>query len=489
MAVINFKIVFKTIGFILILLGTFMLLPIAFGLYYKEHDCVIAFAISVIICYVFGFSSFFFIKGKKKFAKREGYLIVSLSWFVMVLFSTIPYLLALDINFANAFFESSSGLTTTGATIFDDVESLPKTILVWRSISQWLGGMGIVVFTVAIFPILGIGGEELFFAEAPGPTNQKLKPRIQDVAKRLWFLYLWLTLILFLLLFLACGISFFDAINHAFTIIATGGFSTKTASIGHFKNPLMDYITIIFVIISSLNYSLLYFFIKGKFKRVFSNSELKFFLSFLVITILISTTALYFNSTYSLEEAFRHMTFSVVSVVTTTGFITTDYTFWGNPSSIFFFILFFIGGCAGSTTGGIKIVRHMVFIKNGLLEFKRILHPRAFIRLKVDGQLISGTTITHILVFLLFYFLTFIFGSIVMSFFMDGFEQPLISSFAATATCLGNIGISIADFRPSNTFAPLSDFPKIFLGLIMIIGRLEIFTVLILFTSYFWKNN
>jgi len=486
---INFKIVFRTIGFILILLGTFMWLPLAFGIYYQEKDCTIAFLISALICYAIGFPSFYFIKGKNKFAKREGYLIVSLSWFAMVLFSTIPYLLSLDINFANAFFESSSGLTTTGATIFNDVEALPKSILIWRSLSQWIGGMGIIVFTVAIFPILGIGGEELFFAEAPGPTNQKLKPRIQDVAKRLWFIYLALTLILFLLLFYACGITSFDAINHAFTIIATGGFSTKTASIGHFQNPLMDYITIIFIIISSLNYTLLYFFYKGKFKRVFSNNELQFFLGFLAITILISTTILYFNSTYSLEEAFRHNAFSVVSVVTTTGFITTDYTLWGNPASIFFFILFFIGGCAGSTTGGIKIIRHMVFIKNGLLEFKRILHPRAFIRLKIDGQLVSGATITHILVFLLFYFITFIIGSVVMSFFMDGFEQPLISSLAATATCLGNVGISIADFRPSNTFAPLSDFPKVFLGIIMIIGRLEIFTVLILFTSYFWKNN
>lgn len=487
---INFKIVFRTIGFILILLGTFMWLPVAFALFYKESQCALAFFNSILICYACGFPLAMFFKGKNKFGKREGYLIVSLSWFAMVLFGTIPFLLSdLDINFANAFFESSSGLTTTGATIFNDLDSLPRSILIWRSLSQWVGAMGIIVFTVAIFPMLGIGGVELFVAEAPGPTNQKLKPRIQDVARRLWFIYLALTLILFLLLFFACRIPSFDAINHAFTIIATGGFSTKSGSIGHFNNPLMDYITIIFMLISSINYSLLYFFYKGKFKRVFSNNELQFFFGFLAITIFISTTILFLNSDYSFEEAFRHNTFSVVSVVTTTGFITTDYTYWGHSASIFFFILFFIGGCAGSTTGGIKIVRHMVFIKNGLLEFKRILHPKAFIRLKLDGQLISGATITHILVFLLFYFITFIIGSIVMSFFMDGFEQPLISSLAATATCLGNVGISIADFRPTNTFAPLSDFPKVFLGIIMIIGRLEIFTVLILFTSYFWKNN
>lgn len=486
---INFKIVVKTIGFIIVLLGTFLWLPLAFSVYYQE-DCYLGFLLSIGICYLFGLPCFLLIKGENKLAKREGYLIVTLSWIMMCLFGSLPYLLAgLDINFANAIFESTSGLTTTGATIFDDVESLPRSLLIWRSLSQWIGAMGIIVFTVAIFPILGIGGVELFVAEAPGPTAQKLHPRIKEVAKRLWYIYLGITLVVFILFIGICNLSSFDAINHAFTTAATGGFSTKNASIGHFNNPLLEYIIILFMFIGSLNYTLLYFFLKGKFKRALSSDELQFYLGLMLAILLISTTILYFHSDFSFEEAFRSNLFSVVSAVTTTGYLTTDYTTWGHPASVFFFILFFIGGCAGSTSGGIKIIRHMVFIKNGLYEFKRILHPKAFIRLKLDNHLVSGATLTHILVFILFYFITFFIGSIVMSFFMQDFSQPLISSFAATATCIGNVGISIADFGPSHTFAPLANFPKVFLSVIMIIGRLEIFTVLILFTSYFWKQH
>jgi len=444
----------------------------------------------MLLCFLIGGPLTLLKTEDRQLKKREGYLIVSMGWLALCIFGALPYLLSgIDINFANAFFESSSGFTTTGATIFDNIESLPESILIWRSLSQWIGAMGIIVFTVAIFPILGIGGVELFTAETPGPSNQKLHPRIAGVAKRLWIIYLGLTVLVYLLLTFIGGMTPFDGINHAFTTMATGGYSTKDTSIAYFNNPTIEYIIMIFIFISGTNYTILYFLFKGRLKTAWASEEFRFYVKLIPLIFIAGSAALYFTSDYGLEESFRYFSFNAISIITTTGYVTADYTSWGGGFVMIFLCFIFMGACAGSTSGGIKMIRHLVFIKNGLLEFKRILHPRAYIRLKLDGQIVKGNVMTQILVFLLFYILLFISATFVMTTQTQDFSRPFITSVGAAASCLSNVGPAIGEVGPVDTFAKLNDFSKVFLSILMIIGRLEIFTILILFTPYFWKNN
>lgn len=422
--------------------------------------------------------------------KREGYLIVSVGWLVLCIFGTLPYLLCdVGISFPNAFFESTSGFTTTGATILDDIESMPESILIWRSLSQWIGGMGIIVFTVALFPILGIGGVELFTAETPGPSNQKLHPRIAGVAKRLWMIYIGLTTLVFLLLTYVGGMTPFDGINHAFTTMATGGYSTRDASITYYNSPTIEYIIMIFIFLSGTNYTILYYLFKGRVKTAWQSEEFRFYAKLIPFIFLTGSTYLYFTSDYSIEESFRYFSFNAISLITTTGYVTADYTSWGGGFVMIFLCFIFMGACAGSTSGGIKMIRHLVFIKNGLLEFKRMLHPRAYIRMKLDGQIVKGNVMTQILVFLLFYIILFVFATLVMTTQTQDLAKPFVTSVGAAASCLSNVGPAIGEVGPVDTFNKLNDFSKVFLSILMIIGRLEIFTILILITPYFWKNN
>ena len=486
---INFKIVAKTVGVILVFVGAFNFIPILYSLYYSD-DNYLSFLFSALICLAVGTPLALLKTVDRQLRKREGYLIVAIGWLGLCLFGALPYLFSgVNINFANAFFESTSGFTTTGSTIFDDIESLPESILIWRSLSQWIGAMGIIVFTVAIFPILGIGGVELFTAETPGPSNQKLHPRIAGVAKRLWLIYLGLTVLCFILLKFLGGMTPFDAINHTFTTMATGGYSTKDASIGYFNSPLIEYIIMMFIFISGTNYTILYYLFKGRWKNAWASEEFRFYLKLIPFIFLCGTVCLYFTSDYGIEESFRYFSFNALSIITTTGYVTADYTSWGPGFVIIFLCLIFMGACAGSTSGGIKMIRHLVFIKNGLLEFKRILHPRAIIRLKLDGQIVKGGVMMQILVFLLFYIILFIVATFVMSTQTQGLDQPFITAIGAAASCLSNVGPAIGDVGPVDTFAKLNDFSKVFLSVLMIIGRLELFTILILFTTFFWRNN
>jgi trk system potassium uptake protein TrkH len=313
-------------------------------------------------------------RGTTQISKREGYLIVALGWLSMVIFGALPYLLTGTLDTAyDALFESSSGFTTTGATVFRDVEILPNGILFWRSLTQWIGGMGIIVLTVAIFPLLGIGGIELFVAESPGPTSDKIHPRIKVTARRLWLLYLGLTAILIVILRLL-GMNMFDAFNHGFTTMATGGFSTKNASLG-FYSPMIQWVVIVFMFLAGTNYTVIYFGITGRLKKVWYSEEFRLYVSLVTIFALSVSLAIFCEGGIGFGKAVRDALFQVVSVITTTGFVTADYTTWGSGVAMFFFALLFCGACAGSTSGGIKIVRHLVFLKNSVLEFKRLLHP------------------------------------------------------------------------------------------------------------------
>lgn len=487
---INSGIVINVISALLVLLGGFMLAALPFSFYYGEGDSLPIFLASLTTISVGAVGWFFSRNSKKKIAKREGYLIVAGGWFVISIFCSLPYLFCDAIpNFTNAVFESVSGLTTTGASVLNDIEAVPKGILFWRSLTQWLGGMGIIVLTVAIFPLLGIGGVELFVAEAPGPTSDKIHPKIKETAKRLWFIYVGLTGLLTVLLFFA-GMTGYDAINHGLTTMATGGFSTKNASIAYYDNmPLIQYLITLFMLFAGINYTIIFFSLTGQFKKVWKSDEFKTYVSLVFILIILVTWGVFSVTDLSFEKSFRDAAFQVLSIVTTTGFVSADYTAWSPPLTLVFFILLFAGASAGSTSGGIKVIRHLVFFKNSFLELKRLLHPKAIIRTKVDGKLVQPRILTHILVFLLLYLMLFLIGSFVMAFILADFEQPLLTSIGAVATSLGNVGPSIGELGPVDNFYKVPIVGKWVLILLMLLGRLELFTVVIIFTPYFWRQN
>ncbi len=485
---INTGIVANVIGVILIVLGAFMLTSLGFSFYFNSPDslAITGAAFTSIVC---GAVIWYLTRNsRKQIGKREGYLIVALSWVTISLFSSLPYLFSQAVpGFTEAIFEAVSGLTTTGATILNDIESVPKGILFWRSLTQWLGGMGIIVLTVAIFPLLGIGGVELFVAEAPGPTSDKIHPRIKETAKRLWMIYVGLTFLLMTILFMS-GMTFYDAINHALTTMATGGFSTKNASMAHFNTPGIQYTIAFFMFLAGTNYTIIYFSLNRKFKKVWNSDEFKTYLIIIATLTLLVTTVVHNVTDQGFEKSFRDAIFQILSIITTTGYVSADYTSWTPSLTLLFFLLLFVGACAGSTSGGIKIIRHLVFFKNIFLEFKRLLHPRAVIRIKVDQQLVRGKILTHILVFLLLYLAIFVISSLIMTIIFSDFEQPLITALGAVATSLGNVGPAIGGLGPLDNFAEVPGVGKWFLVWLMLIGRLEIFTILILFTPYFWRD-
>ena len=481
----NLQPVSNVIGALLSLLGLVMIiLGLAFML--DHNGTVWAFGKAGIITLICGASLYFTRFGTKKdVGKREGYLIVALAWTVMVLFGALPYYFeGTTESIASMIFESASGFTTTGATIFDNIQGLPNSILLWRSLTQWLGGMGIIVLTVALLPLLGIGGIQLFMAEAPGPTSDKIHPRIQGTAKRLWFIYVGLTVLLIGILFLE-GMSAFDALNHGLTTMATGGFSTKNASIAYFDSPLIEYTIALFMLIAGTNYAMLYFGIRGKFKQVSQNDEFRFYLVIVGIFAFLLTAGYIHKTNLDLEESFRTGLFHVISLITTTGFITSDYSIISPFVTSICFMMLFFGASAGSTSGGIKLIRHLVFVKNSFMEFKRLLHPRAIVRVKLNKQLVPGRIMTHILVFLLMYLGVFVVGTIMIS----TLDMDFLSAAGAVATCLGNVGPGIGTVGPVNNFAHVSGLAQLILSVIMIMGRLELFTIIILFTPFFWRNN
>ncbi|MFO7825542.1 MAG: potassium transporter TrkG [Cyclobacterium sp.] len=482
---IHYKAILKVMGGLMMLLGVLMFPSIAFSYYYRSGDQITLIG-SALICLAVGGTFFFsFAKQDQNIRKREGYMIVAMSWIIMSVFGMMPYIFSGSIPVvSDAIFETVSGFTTTGASILTDIERLPAGILLWRSMTQWIGGLGIIVLTVAIFPLLGIGGIELFVAESPGPTSDKVHPRIRETAKRLWFIYAGLTVVLVLLYYVE-GMSFFDAMNHALTTMSTGGFSTKNASMAYFDSPLIQYTAILFMFLAGTNFTLLYFAFKGRFKRIWGSDEFRAYLISLILLVVGIAGAIYYLLPGNVEEIFREAMFQVVSLITTTGYVTADYTAYSNGLTIIFFMMLFMGACAGSTSGGIKFIRHLSFVKNSTLEFKRIVHPRAVVPLKINGERVTGKVITHIMNFLLLYLMIFVLGSIVMS--IAGYD--MITSFGAVATSLGNVGPAIGRVGPVDNFAFFSPFAKLFLSFLMLLGRLELFTILVLFTPYFWRAN
>jgi len=495
---LNYKIIFHFLGLLLLFNGGFMLLSALISLIYKDGVTFKIFLAGIVTLIVGVIVMVFTKKHNKEMNKREGYIVVSFGWIIMSLSGTLPYVFTESIpNFTNAFFETMSGYTTTGASILNDIEAVPKGVLFWRSLTHWIGGMGIIVLAIAILPLLGIGGMQLFAAEAPGPSADKLHPRITDTAKRLWLIYFGYTAAETLLLKVA-GMSFFDAINHALCTLSTGGFSTKNASVAYWNGePIIQYIIILFMFLAGTNFVLSYFAFKGKVQKIIHDEEFKLYFKFVAIFTLIAAFIIYFRADVSMssithpmvwgegESAFRHALFQVLAIITTTGFVTADYTLWTPFLMVFFFGLMFLGGSAGSTSGGVKVVRQLILIKNGFLEFKRTLHPSAILPVRYNKRAISGDIVFNILAFFILYMLSFIIGALGFSMMEIDFK----SAIGLAASTLGNVGPALGDFGPVNNYAPLPAIGKWWASFLMLIGRLELFTVLILFTPFFWRNR
>ncbi|MDD4227315.1 MAG: potassium transporter TrkG [Mariniphaga sp.] len=480
----NIKIIARVLGLLLLVEGVAMLLAFAIALGYKEYDQQ-AFLFSSGMNVVLGSCLVFFTRNARRdIGKREGYIIVTSVWIVFSVFGSMPYVLSGAIpNFSDAFFETMSGFSTTGSSVLSNIESLPHGILFWRSMTQWLGGMGIIVLSLAILPVFGIGGMQLFMAEVPGPTPDRISPRIRQTAKTLWGIYMIFTVAEMLLLWLA-GMDLFDAICHAFTTMSSGGFSTRQASIAYWSSPAIHYIIIVFMFFAGTNFTLSWLALRGSFSRFFHDEEFKYYGFFVLLFTGLIFIGLMLSSYVGIEPAFRDALFQVVSVMTTTGFTTVDYLTWSPVLVALLFGLFFFGGSAGSTGGSIKIMRIVLLLKNSYHELRRMIHPQAVIPVKFNKQSVDVKIITNVLAFFMFYFAIFGASTIVFTLIEPDFE----SAMGAVATSLGNIGPGLGTVGPAENFMHINALGKWFLSFLMLLGRLELFTVLVLFSPSFWRE-
>ena len=479
----NLKIVIKVLGLLLLVEGIAMLFALLVAILYNGSD-IQAFLISSGIN--LGAGALILAgswNAKKDIGKREGFVIVTMVWVVFSLFGSFPYMLSGSIpGFTDAFFETISGFTTTGSSILNNIEALPHGILFWRSMTQWLGGMGIIVLSLAILPVFGIGGMQLFMAEVPGPTPDKISPRITQTAKTLWGIYMLFTLLETILLWVG-GMTLFDSVCHSFTTMATGGFSTKQASIAHWSSPFIQYVIVVFMFLAGTNFTLSYLVIKGRFTNIFKDEEFRYYTIITLVFTAIIAIGLFITTQLGVENAFRESLFQVVSIITTTGFATADYLVWTPFLTMLIFALFFFGGSAGSTGGGIKIMRIVVLAKNGYYELKRLIHPHAVIPVKFNRHSVDSKIVTNVLAFFMLYMVIFFVSSILFTL----IEPDMESSMGAVATSLGNIGPGLGSVGPAENFFHIRPLGKWFLSFLMLLGRLELFTVLVLFSPSFWK--
>jgi len=480
------SVVQRMIGVLLMLFSLTMLPPALVSWYY--HDgATIAFLLAFILIISLGFLLWLPVKKIHRALRvRDGFFIVVMFWTVLGITGALPFLLFDEhgLSLADAVFESMSGLTTTGATVITGLDILPKSILYYRQQLQWFGGMGIVVLAVAVLPMLGIGGMQLYRAETPGPIkDSKLTPRIKETAKVLWYIYVGLT-IACTLAYWAAGMSLFDAIGHAFSTIAIGGFSTHDASIGFFDSRLIEWIAVIFLILSGANFSLHYFaWHRNSLKSYWHDSEFRFYIKLLSLVTLVVTLTLYFQDIYHGGfEAFGQALFHTVSIATTAGFTTTDYSTWPAFVAILLLLSSFVGGCAGSTGGGIKVIRVLLLIKQGLREIYRLIHPRAQIPVRIGDKVLDSRTIAGVWGFFALYVASFVFMYLLLA--LSGLD--LVTAFSAVAATINNLGPGLGEV--SMNYASINEASKWVLCFSMLLGRLEIFTLLVLLVPAYWQK-
>ena len=475
---INSKMIYRIIGFLLLIETAMLLCCGAVSLFYKENDLQ-SFLISSAITTGVGILMLAIGKGaEKSLNRRDGYVIVSTAWIAFSLFGMLPYYIGGYIpSITDAFFETMSGFSSTGATIMNNIESMPHGILFWRAMTQWIGGLGIVFFTIAVLPIFGMGGIQVFAAEASGPTHDKVHPRIGVI-------YAGMTGTLIVLLVFG-GMSVFDSICHAFTTTSTGGFSTKQASIEYYHSPYIDYVISIFMFLSGINFTLLLLMFNGKIKKFIHDAELKFYFICVSFFTIFIAFWLYRTCDMGVEEAFRKSLFQVISLQTSTGFATADYMLW--PSILWgcLIVVMLIGACAGSTTGGIKCIRMVILFKVAKNEFKHILHPNAVLPVRVNKQVISPSIQSTVLAFTFLYAVIAIISILIML----GFGVGFLESIGTVVSSMGNMGPGLGTCGPAYSWSELPDAAKWLLSFLMLLGRLELFTVLLLFSSDFWKKN
>jgi trk system potassium uptake protein len=483
-AEIDLKQVFSLVGFFLIIEGTFMLLGLPFAFYYHDKYPLALFY-SFLITSGSGGIILYLARDRLRETvnKREGFLIVTSTWLAISLFGTLPFLISRAIpSFTDAFFETMSGFTTTGASILSDVEVLPKGILFWRSMTHWIGGMGIIVLSIIVLPFLGIGGMQLYAAEMPGVTKDKLHPRISGTARRLWGIYILLTFLQTGFLMLG-KMPLLDSLCHAFGTMATGGFSTKNASIGAYSGYI-HYVVIVFMFLAGTNFTIHYLALTRNFRLIRRNEEFRKYIYILAGMSIIIMLLLVWKDGMGWEKAFRESAFQVVSIVTTTGFFTSDYLVWPGTMWFFIFLLMFIGGMAGSTGGGVKVVRQLLLFKNAGKELKRAIHPQAVIPVRLNQEAVSQDIIYKVMAFFQLYILAFIFGALLLSLLGLDFTTAIGASISA----LGNIGPGLGNVGPAGNYGFIPAAGKWLLSFLMLLGRLELFTVLILITPSFWKR-
>ena len=479
---------FYIVGVLLIILGFSMLFSVGCSLIYGDGDLIpLLQSIAVTITSGLILVIFFKSKDKKDLSTHDGFAVVTLGWIAIVIFSAFPFYFSGTLDYTNSFFEAMSGLTTTGATVLGHsstllIEDVPHGILFWRSFTQFIGGMGIIVFSIAILPMLGMGGVQLFRAEVAGPVADKITPRVKQTAKLLWGIYVGFVLILCLILKIE-GMSWFDAICHSFTTIATGGFSTKNISIAAYGG-LIQWTIIIFMFLAATNFSLHYYFIaKGKFEYYKDHEFRVYFGLCIIFSILFFINIVGTNKYQTDLLSFRHSVFAAVSIITTTGFSTENFNEWPEMSKMLLFFLFFIGGSAGSTTGGMKIIRSILVVKYLFYEIRKLLHPKGVFNITIGENTIDDNVVRATLGFYLFYILIFVFTAIFLSFTGLDVETAL----TASASAIGNIGPGLGSIGPTDNWAHLTDLAKWLTSFCMLLGRLEIFTVVVLFSRSFWK--
>ena len=426
-----------------------------------------------------------FMSVKQDFRLREGVLIVVCFWVVLSLFATLPFLLTDTIpglSFSAAFFESMSGLTTTGATVLSGLDELPKSILYYRQQLQWLGGMGIIVLAVAILPLLGVGGMELYHAESSGISKDRLTPKLRQTAIALWKIYVSLTVVCALAYFLS-GMDAFDAIGHSFSTVAIGGFSTHSASIGYFNSGVIEAVAIVFMFLAGINFSL--HFVAWNNRSIidyWKDSEFKAYIVVLLVSVLIILSVLNFNNEYqSFWTALRHSAFQTISMATTTGFTSQNFSQWPNAAPVFLIMVSFIGACVGSTGGGIKVVRVLLMFRLGMKEIKQFIHPNAQINVKLNHSTIGEKTLVSVLGFFSLYTISFVLILVLLMF--TGMDQ--VSSFSATAATMNNLGPGLGEV--AQNYGSLGDASKWILSMSMLFGRLEVLTLIALFHKAFWR--
>lgn len=484
----NYRIVARTLGTMFIITSCCMIPSIIVSIYYKDDVSLSSFFLVSFIMAVIGIFLKTIPKKNDLIRLREGYLIVVLTWFLVCFFCALPYYISGAIpDFANALFESTSGVTTTGASALNDIEALPEAMLFWRGFTHWMGGLGILTMAIAILPALGISGFQMAKAEASNSNLDKTAPKMTDMAKILYKTYFCLTAVCFVLLLLG-GMNVFDASAHAFSAIATGGFSTKNLSIGYFNSAYVEAVLGIFMIIGSISFPLLYAsMIRRNFKALFKNEEIRFFIFLLSFGCIFSGIILYVNGIFdNFFTAMRYGAFQVISVMTTSGFSTADYNLWPSSIIIMLLLLVYCGGCSGSTAGGVKIIRILIFLKLLAREFKKKLHPKAVYTIRVKHETASYDTAVTAATYIIFFFILCVAGGIVVSF-DPGVD--LVTAFTASFSSTTNLGPGFGKVGPYGNFSFLQGWTKAFLSFMMITGKLEVFAVLMIFTPNFWNPD